>query len=137
MTVWRGFTDFLRRRERGGAVVEFALVVPILFLLVWGTLNFSRAYQRLNVLTAALREGARYGATMNPVDEDAIRIKVRNFSSAFGYPIDDTQLNPLGLFGDQVEVGVTNYELFSDLSFFGLSNIRVTRRAVFRWERAP
>src|SRR6185503_5942368 len=34
------------RKTKGAAIVEFALVVPILFLLVWGIISFTRAYQR-------------------------------------------------------------------------------------------
>ncbi len=47
------------RRERGAAVVEFALVVPVLLILVLGIVEFGRAYQVQTTLSAAAREGAR------------------------------------------------------------------------------
>jgi Flp pilus assembly protein TadG len=116
--------------------LEFALVVPILFLLIWGGMNFSRAYQRLNVLTGSLREGARYGATLNPVDQALIRTKVATYSAAFGFPIDANQVTAV-LNVEAVEVSVTNYALFTDLTGFGvLDAITVTRKAIFRWERS-
>jgi hypothetical protein len=52
------------RDERGTSVVEFALVVPILFLIVFGIVDFSRAFYTMSSLTAAVREGARLASTM-------------------------------------------------------------------------
>ena len=48
-----------RDHERGAAAVEFALVIPVLLLLVFGMLEFSRAYNVQISLTNAAREGAR------------------------------------------------------------------------------
>ena len=81
------------RRTRGAAIIEFALVVPILFLLVWGIISFSRAYQRLNALTASLREGARVASTLDSLvslgsRRTQVRTAVRSFSGALGYPVD-------------------------------------------------
>jgi Flp pilus assembly protein TadG len=51
-----------RRDERGAAVVEFALILPVLVLFVFGIVEFGRAYSARIQLTAAVREGARAGA---------------------------------------------------------------------------
>lgn len=48
-----------RRDERGAAVVEFALILPVLILFVFGIVEFGRAYSARIELTAAVREGAR------------------------------------------------------------------------------
>src|SRR5436190_13636937 len=48
--------------ERGAAVVEFAIVLPLLILLVFGIVEFSIAYNRQQGLHAAAREGARVAA---------------------------------------------------------------------------
>jgi Flp pilus assembly protein TadG len=130
------------RRTRAAAIVEFALVVPILFLLVWGIISFSRAYQRLNSLTASLREGARVASTLDSLTTFAsrrttVRTSIRTFSAAFGYGVDTSQvtITASNVSGD-VRVGVVNYPIFSGLSFLGgLSGITVTREAVFRCER--
>jgi len=45
--------------ERGAAAVEFALVLPLLVLLVFGIVQFSIVYNRAQGLHAAAREGAR------------------------------------------------------------------------------
>ncbi len=51
-----------RRDERGAAVVEFALVLPILVLFVFGIVSFGQAYNARIELTSAVREGARVAA---------------------------------------------------------------------------
>ena len=137
----------LLRQTRAAAIVEFALVVPILFLLVWGIISFSRAYQRLNALTSSLREGARVASTLDDLTTNAARrtivlTAIRTFSSSFGYPVDTTRVTinasvPVGGGNGDVRVGVLNYPIFSGLSFVGgLSGITVTREAVFRCERS-
>ena len=129
------------RNTRAAAVVEFALVVPILFLLVWGIISFSRAYQRLNALTSSLREGARTASTLDsivtvPNRTTAVRAKVYTFSSAFGYAVDTSRVTVDASSGADVRVRVVNYPIFSGLSFVGgLSGITVTREVVFRCER--
>ncbi|HZS06385.1 MAG TPA: TadE family protein [Blastocatellia bacterium] len=45
--------------QRGQAIVEFALVLPVLCLLLVGMLFFARAYNLQQVLNGAAREGAR------------------------------------------------------------------------------
>ncbi len=50
------------REERGAAVVEFALVLPFLVLLIFGLIEFGRAYSAKIELTAAVREGVRTAA---------------------------------------------------------------------------
>ena len=44
---------------RGAAAVEFALLLPVLIMLVFGIVQFSLAYNRQQGLHAAAREGAR------------------------------------------------------------------------------
>jgi len=46
-------------RQRGAAIVEMAVVLPILVTLVFGIIEFSIAFNRLQGLHAAAREGAR------------------------------------------------------------------------------
>jgi Flp pilus assembly protein TadG len=47
------------RGERGAAAVEFALVLPLVVMLVFGIINFGRGYNAKIELTGAVREGAR------------------------------------------------------------------------------
>lgn len=57
----------LLRSERGTAVVEFALVAPLLFFLVFGIIEFGRALNYYNDLTQLAGQGARAAiVTRNP-----------------------------------------------------------------------
>ena len=47
------------RDDSGQAMVEFALVLPILLMLVIGIFEFGRAWNAYQVITDAAREGAR------------------------------------------------------------------------------
>lgn len=47
------------RRQDGAAAVELALVLPVLFLLVFGMIDFARAYNAHVSATGAAREGVR------------------------------------------------------------------------------
>jgi Flp pilus assembly protein TadG len=51
-------------------VVEFALVLPVFILLVFGAIEFGRAYYDLHLLTNAAREGARRGSLPNQLEAD-------------------------------------------------------------------
>ena len=53
-------------REDGQALVEFALVVPVLLLLVVGLAEFARAWNTKQVLTDAAREALRSSVVANP-----------------------------------------------------------------------
>ena len=50
------------RRERGSVAVEFALLLPVLLLLVFGIIDFGRAINDQITLTQAAREGVRLAA---------------------------------------------------------------------------
>ena len=49
----------VRFGRRGQALVEFALVLPLVLLLVVGMLEFARAWNLHQTMTDAVREGAR------------------------------------------------------------------------------
>lgn len=51
-----------RRGERGAAALEFALVLPLLIVLVFGMVDAGWAINRYSVLNNAVREGARTGS---------------------------------------------------------------------------
>jgi hypothetical protein len=52
-----------RRRERGQSLVEFALMAPIFFIMVYGIVDLSRAFQSYVTLQEAARSAARYAVT--------------------------------------------------------------------------
>jgi Flp pilus assembly protein TadG len=54
-----------RDNDSGNAIVEFALVLPILALLLVGMLQFGIAFYDKAVMTNAAREAARFGIIAN------------------------------------------------------------------------
>src|SRR5437867_12978453 len=47
------------RREEGVAAVELALVLPVLFLILFGVLEFGRVWSQYQLFQGAAREGGR------------------------------------------------------------------------------
>ena len=66
------------RKDRGAAIVEVALTLPLLLLVSVGIFEFGRAYQTWQVLTNAAREGARIAVLPNS-DDSAIRSRVVDY----------------------------------------------------------
>ena len=44
-------------------MVEFALIMPVFLIIIFGGITASMAYQDRSELVQAVREGARFGAT--------------------------------------------------------------------------
>ena len=53
--------------KRGQALVEMALMAPVLFLMVLGASDLSRLFYYSTAITNAAREGARHGAYFDPI----------------------------------------------------------------------
>jgi Flp pilus assembly protein TadG len=67
------------RREDGAAAVEFALIVGVLAMLIFGMLQFGLAFFELQNLRGASREGARWAAV--GADPTEIKQKVHDASN--------------------------------------------------------
>ena len=76
------------RSERGAAIIETALAVPLLLLVGVGAVEFGRAYRTSRVLTNAAREGARVAALPNRAT--AVDAKVRQYLQTDGLISDAT-----------------------------------------------
>ena len=135
-----------RRRRKGAIIVEFALTVPFLFIIVFGVIDFSRAYSQLNATNAALREGARLASVMKDPSlagsQSLVRQKVRATSTVFGYnSLDTTKVTltlttiPSGT--EYVIVAVTAHPVPLPVlgKFLGISPFSITRSVRYRWER--
>ena len=136
-----------RRRRRGAVIVEFALTVPFLFIIIFGVIDFSRAYSQLNATNAALREGARLASVMQDptaaLSQSLVRQRVQQTATIFGYnSLDTTKVtltltaNPVGT--EFVTVAVTAHPVPLPVlgKFLGISPFTVTRSVRYRWERA-
>lgn len=74
----------MKRRcwERAQATVEFALVLPILLLILMGIFDFGRGLFAFTVVANSAREGARVGIIQG--DDAAIRTAVRQYAIGVG-----------------------------------------------------
>lgn len=52
-----------RRTQRGIAMTEFVVAIPVLLLVFMATVELGRALFQYNALTKAVRDGARYAAS--------------------------------------------------------------------------
>lgn len=65
-----------RRPAAGQALVEFALVLPVFLLLLFGLIDVGRFVYTWNALNQAAREGARYGSVAGWADSCNLTRKV-------------------------------------------------------------
>jgi len=70
-----------RKNRRGASAVEFAVVSPVFFLLIFGMIEYGRLVMVQQLLTNAAREGARVGVLDNSTSSD-VSTAVNNYLSA-------------------------------------------------------
>lgn len=63
-----------RETDTGQTLVEFSLILPLLLIMLFGLVDFGRAFYTWLVVTNAAREGARTGATQQ--DLSAIQTRI-------------------------------------------------------------
>jgi len=144
MTKWRN--------KRGASAVEFALVLPLLIVILFGIIEFGLLMYNQAVITNASREGARAGIVFSPrPDVSAIEQVVRKYADQrvvtfdASKPTPNTSLGPNGscdAFGEDLTVDVSypyQFLVFSrlvDLLGSGTTpgTITLTARTVMRCE---
>jgi Flp pilus assembly protein TadG len=73
------------RSQRGVAVLEIAITVPLILLIAVGIFEFGRAYQTWQVLSNAAREGAKVAVAAGSTDAD-VELAVRKYMRAGQLP---------------------------------------------------
>ncbi len=81
------------RSECGAELIEFALVFPLLLLVVLGIVDFGFLFQRYEVLTNAAREGARVGMLPSYTNAD-ICARVYSYIQGSGLAVTGTCPSP-------------------------------------------
>jgi len=136
--------------DRAAALVEFAIVLPILLLIVFGIVDFGRALYTANNLTSAVREGARLASTQISPDPTvaASKTAVSNAVKAYTKAVDVNAPVPTvaesfsGAIPNlqSITVSITSYP-FTPITplagLVGLGTISMSPSATFRWEGAP
>jgi Flp pilus assembly protein TadG len=142
--------------SRGAELIEFALVLPLLLLVVLGIVDFGFVFQRLEVVTNAAREGARVGSLTSTYSATDVCNRVVNYMTAGGLTVtgscpsptnpvfsyDSSYSIPLGA-GTNIQgvrVRVTYYSTYYFLGpiigWFGgsLSSVPINGEAIMRSE---
>ncbi len=126
-----------KRRSGGQAIIEFALLLPLLLLVLVGITEFGRALMTVNVLNQAAREGARVAAI--GYDNAAVTERIMEVLSA-------ARISPTdgGIVIDYPDPSDTNKKVTvtvnSEFAFLGGDilpvdpTISLTGRAVMRYE---
>jgi Flp pilus assembly protein TadG len=123
-----------RREERGAATVEFAIVLPLLVLFVFGIIEFGRAYNARIVLTSAVREGAR-AAAVGGTAITAADIEQRTRDAAPGLQVDRMTVTATRCVGASAAPNASvsaSYPFTYDIPFLGSRTQNLTATGVMR-----
>jgi Flp pilus assembly protein TadG len=80
-------------KNRGQSVIEFALVLPLLLLVLFGITEFGRAWMTVSVLTSAAREGCRLAVVTAP-DVPAVTARVTDVCNSAGVTPSSITITP-------------------------------------------
>jgi len=128
-----------RKNERGQSLVEFALVVPMLLLLVFGIAELGRAWMTKNILTGAVREAARIAAVPVPGttmgwNGPAATARGNQILVAAGIPPTVSVSDPGTENGDVIATVTYNFPVAIAGFIPGLGNIALTSTTTMRRE---
>jgi Flp pilus assembly protein TadG len=86
-----------RSRQKGSAAVEFALVVPLFLMILFGIVEYGWMFYQQSNLASAVRDGLRQGVTISQSaspDPRAMAVKVAQADLlALGIPTADATLS--------------------------------------------
>lgn len=95
------------RADAGVTLVEFALVVPIIVIILLGSLDLGWAVYTNNTLANSAREGARK-SIISTTSPSAIRDHIRSVTAGLDIPDENIDISPeTRIPGDPVTVTVT------------------------------
>ena len=70
------FASDRRRAERGQALIEFTVALPLLLVLVFGVMDFGHLVQQRMILTNVSREGGSIASRQDPLDPNLLSVLV-------------------------------------------------------------
>lgn len=97
-----------RASERGALAVEFAILAPVLILILMGIIEFGRAYNVQASLSSAAREGVRVMAISN--DKTAARAAAKNAALSLNPALTDANISFGGAYcspGSQISITIS------------------------------
>ncbi|MFI5622882.1 TadE/TadG family type IV pilus assembly protein [Nocardioides sp. NPDC051685] len=125
------------RADRGAAAVEFALVLPLLLLMLFGLIDFGRALNAQITLTQSAREGVRLAALQQPGVEDRTRAAAEPMTgvtvSVTACPANPAPTDDAVVLAQQDFTFITPIDSIADLFGGGLgSSFQLTGKGVMR-----
>lgn len=82
-----------RKAQRGTALIEFTLVLPMLLVLTVASVDFGRAFFVKNVVAQAAREGVRLRAVTSSADSGLVRARVLQVANAANVTVSQLAIN--------------------------------------------
>ena len=136
MTRWK--SRIARRhpdhRRRGGAIVEFAVVLPLLLTILFGIIEYGYVFMVRQSLQHAAREGARLASLQTSVPPYANVIqRVNDVMAPVNVPI-NTPTVTQGPCEETVSVSVPYDDVSLFGGFFGFGNFDLTGSCTMRKE---
>lgn len=139
------------KEQKGAAAVEFAIVLPMLLLFIFGSIEFSLLAFNKQVMTNAVRNGCRTGVIMrvaprivlteDQLIKDETRDLAQNFLVTFGNDTFDssdvtiTREDPLNLsFGSDLTIEANFSYDFLFLSTIGIGPINLKSVSTMKME---
>jgi hypothetical protein len=101
--------------ERGQSILELALILPVLLMLVLGISEFGRAWMTLNIMTGAVREGARIASvTPNlPDNKQEVSRYVRNYLLSYNIEATVSVMEDASMDGMWRVLAIVDFEFMS------------------------
>ncbi len=133
--------------QNGGAAVEFALILPLLIVLLFGIVEFGLLLYNKQIITNASREGARAGvvagiprlddagiqAVVNKyADKYLVTFGTKNFPPPVILPVESARTG--FLFGKDLSVKITYDYDFLVLKAFGFGPITLRAQTIMKME---
>jgi hypothetical protein len=111
-------TEIVMKRDathrRGQGLVEFALVVPLFLVLLFGMIEFGRAWMTKNILTGAAREAVRIYAVI-PYDNVVAESRAVNILSSAGL---DSSRWTISIYSDPVDNNIMRTDVTYNFPVF-------------------
>ena len=147
-SVSRGSQSMMKKSIKSGRkgqdLVEFAIVIPLLLLVVFGIFDLGRLFHAGITITSSAREGARFGTLNKEATNEEIIIATRNEALNSGIDLSSSQIDIFYLdflplagpdsINDTIRVRITyDFDFLID-NFFSFTNIQIVRQAEMRFK---
>lgn len=123
-------------QKKGAAIVEFALVLPLLVMLLFGIIEMGRAFYTWSVMSEATREGARVGIV--EIDDTEAATVAETATSDF---LNQMSMTGVAVNADITQIGgvdMVRVQATFDFQPFGLQGIipafTINARSIMRQE---